>query len=93
MGALRRCLCGGVLDDELRCPSCGEMARTWVAECNGRPVGVGAGQGRGYPGLVVIAPRLERELRSIAKGPPLSERMTYALPLPRVPQVAEPEAE
>ncbi len=88
MGALRRCLCGGVLDDELRCPSCGEMARTWVAECNGRPVGVGAA---GYRGLVAITPRFERELRSIAKGPPLSQRLTYALP--RAPQVAEPEAE
>ena len=89
MGALRRCLCGGVLDDELRCPSCGGTARTWIAESNGRAIGIGTGSGLGAPGWIAITPRLERELRSIAKGPLLSERITYALP--RAPRVGEPE--
>ncbi len=42
-----------------RCPSCGGTARTWIAESNGRAIGIGTGSGLGAPGWIAITPRLE----------------------------------
>lgn len=72
VSALRRCACGGVLNEELRCAACGQTARVWIVESNGRAFGAGASPGRGYPGGITIAARLEDELRGLATGPPLS---------------------
>jgi hypothetical protein len=78
--------CDGLVDDELRCPSCGPV-ESWLVKVRGETVAIGFAPPpchgrRRRPRPNVYREDLLEGLRAIAAGRPVRERPTLALPIP-----------
>jgi len=75
--------CDALVDDELRCSSCG-LVDSWLVRVRGEVVAVGfTPRPRGRQRLNAYRVGLLEELQAIAKRPPLRGAPRLVLPVPR----------